>query len=1024
MADVDVVSVRIRPNSRTFRAELRSEMRAIDEDFKVTIKATIDKAGLTKARTQIENVTASAPVAKIKVEASPAQFRAEMDELVARTNVKVVSIDVDAKKAEDEIKRLTKNRFVLIDADAKIAKAQAQLDLLTAKDRKIRVDADANFLALNAALEEATRPRTIPVDIDTRDMAKAREFLKDIESSFTKFNVSSIPLVGSTKAVTSGVLSLGAALAKLTIGIAIIGALGTGAVQLAVGLAAASHAAGLLPGVLAGAGLAMVTIKLGADGIKKSIESLTPTLNNLKSAVSGAFVQVLKPAISQAKTLIPQLTGGFRELAASIGVAGLSLTTAFKSSNGIGTTNDLLKTTSAIARDLSSAFGPVAVGMLNIAKIGLEMFRPFTEGIGEAAARFSEFTRSAEGAQKIRDFIQKGIDAFRSLGEIASNIGQTISGVFRAIKTSSGGAFGGIKDITGAMRDFVNSADGQATLVSLFTSLRGVITAVLPIIKTLADIIGNTLAPVIADIATAIGPALNRMFQGLGEALKAASPGIVAIAEGFADLIDGLRPALPMLGEVAGALGTVLGDAIRNLAPPFLQLIQDLAPSLPGVADAVGRLALAGLKLLDAFTPLIDPLASVAKTLADTMLPVIDSLKDIIGPLARDLGTALVESLKKLAPVLPPLMDAFAKIVISLSEGLLPILPGLLSQIPILAAVFILLTPAVLALSIPFIITTSAAIAFMQVITGDLKGALGTMKSAFQTTGSITKTMVETDWAKMASDVLTNTSSMTGSAQSFADGVPGILATGGDNAAAALAGSSDSWTDITQRGIDNSLGPLKTGVQKFGPTMGEGMLDANQRMSDGWREMTQKAQGGVGDVTSTTGKLPPAMTNQFNGVPNSFSGIGGSMIKGLIGGINSLAGSAIATASGLASRLVGIMGAVLKINSPSKVVRDKIGVAIPQGLAVGIEKDAHLAIGAASSLANDVVSASSAAVDGVMPNFSSTLTVQQGQSAPIEIAANAAFDRVTAALEGWSVVLDPRGVATLSRAGAALNGKR
>lgn len=950
MADVDVVSVRVRPNLRTFRAELRSEMRAIDADFEINVKAEIDQASLRAARAEIARVGSNAPAADIRVNAESAQFRAQM--------------------------------------------------------------------------EEITRPRTVEVDVDTKKLDRAKQAFKEIQQGLDHVKTSASSLIGVTGSVIGGVTSLAAAFAKLTVGIAVVGALGSSLVSLTSVLLASTQAAGLLPGILASAALAMGTVKLGADGIKKAFAGLEPTITKLKAGISAVFEKGLSPAIANAKAVIPQLSDGFKGLAASLSGVAVKFTEAFKSQGGVATTNALLKETSGIIGNLAGAFGPVAIGMLNIAKIGLEMFKPFTEGIAAATQRFADFTRSAQGVQQIRDFIQRGIDAFRTLRDVADNVGETIIGVFRAAKKASGDALGGITQITGAMRDFVNSTQGQATLVSLFTSLRGVISAVLPIVKTLADIIGNTLAPVIADIATAIGPALNRVFQGIGEALKAASPGIVALATGFADLIDGLRPALPMIGEVANQLGSVLGEALRNLAPPFLSLIQDLAPHLPAVATAVGQLAVAGLRLLDALTPLIGPVAAIASEMAKNLLPVIAALAPIIPPLAQALGGALLQAMQTLAPVIPPLVAAFGQIVTALVQGLMPALPAVINLIPALAQAFILLAPVILALAIPFIATTGAAVALGQALAGDFKGALETTKQTIKTTGEVAKTLVDTDWAAMAASVTARAGEIKAGVSDMGGSIINSMQEGIGGATGVLQNGAGGWAGFIASATSNAGAALETGVSPWDDFIASAMDTANTTVSSGMSDIVGTASKGIANTGTELDRIESAVGGAFAGTQSQLNGVGSSMMQGLTAGINAAGRSAIAAASAIAASVVGIMSSVLRINSPSKVIRDKIGVAIPQGLAAGIEKDSGVALGAAAKMANDVVGASAAAVDGVSPNFASTLTVQAQGSSTVEIAANAAFDRVTEALEGWSVVLDPRGVATLSRAGAALNGKR
>ena len=70
--------------------------------------------------------------------------------------------------------------------------------------------------------------------------------------------------------------------------------------------------------------------------------------------------------------------------------------------------------------------------------------------------------------------------------------------------------------------------------------------------------------------------------------------------------------------------------------------------------------------------------------------------------------------------------------------------------------------------------------------------------------------------------------------------------------------------------------------------------------------------------------------------------IGVNASYGLAAGINAGAGAAIYAAQSLAARVAATMRNALKIHSPSRVMRDEIGRFIPQGLALGIEKESFV----------------------------------------------------------------------------------
>lgn len=128
----------------------------------------------------------------------------------------------------------------------------------------------------------------------------------------------------------------------------------------------------------------------------------------------------------------------------------------------------------------------------------------------------------------------------------------------------------------------------------------------------------------------------------------------------------------------------------------------------------------------------------------------------------------------------------------------------------------------------------------------------------------------------------------------------------------------------------------------------------------------------------------------FNRVKNSVTqplksinlfNIGANIINGLVNGIQSVASKVKATISGIADGIKSTIKGAMNINSPSRWMRDEVGVFIPQGLAVGIDRDAHYAYTSAEKLAQGVKDATTK----TMGDFSLFDLNNQKASADIEL---------------------------------------
>lgn len=100
----------------------------------------------------------------------------------------------------------------------------------------------------------------------------------------------------------------------LVVGPLVLGAIG-GIISMVTQL---SGVLGLIPGAAAGAAAAFLTIKLGADGIKKAFDPLSPQLDSLKTKISNAFQKGLAPAVSNLSGLTSKLAPGFEFVAGAI----------------------------------------------------------------------------------------------------------------------------------------------------------------------------------------------------------------------------------------------------------------------------------------------------------------------------------------------------------------------------------------------------------------------------------------------------------------------------------------------------------------------------------------------------------------------------------------------------------------------------------------------------------------------------------------------------------------------------------
>jgi phage-related minor tail protein len=113
---------------------------------------------------------------------------------------------------------------------------------------------------------------------------------------------------------------------------------------------------------------------------------------------------------------------------------------------------------------------------------------------------------------------------------------------------------------------------------------------------------------------------------------------------------------------------------------------------------------------------------------------------------------------------------------------------------------------------------------------------------------------------------------------------------------------------------------------------------------------------GVNKVVSKIGEFVKKIPGFFQELPGKIVSIGSNIMSGLLSGIQSGWNSLKRGISGICDSVVGWFQTKLKINSPSKVIADKIGKGISEGLGYGVEKNEDEAIKPMNKVMNRMIS--------------------------------------------------------------------
>ena len=211
-------------------------------------------------------------------------------------------------------------------------------------------------------------------------------------------------------------------------------------------------------------------------------------------------------------------------------------------------------------------------------------------------------------------------------------------------------------------------------------------------------------------------------------------------------------------------------------------------------------------------------------------------------------------------------------------------------------------------------------------------------------------------------------------------------------------GAMNTLNGEGQTAGSNFGGGISTGINSSqgsvtGASLGMTLAAAGQMISMSFKGMTAGQQFGsgiAGGVSSQGGAVGGAssylrsvahanMSGGFNGGYNAGMSIG----EGLSAGIYAMAGSVASAAASIADAAVGAARSVLRINSPSKVFRDQIGRAIPEGMAVGISKFGYYVNDSMSNLAYKTIDAGRKLTSGLDFNLPKSAEIASGLNASL-----------------------------------------
>jgi hypothetical protein len=238
------------------------------------------------------------------------------------------------------------------------------------------------------------------------------------------------------------------------------------------------------------------------------------------------------------------------------------------------------------------------------------------QAISDIGVRFGSWATGISESGQLTAFLEQANVVLGDLLGIVGNVGSTLVTVFGAGAGVGGTLLAILRDATGQLAAFVQTAGAQAGLQQFF----GLVTETGAALSDLGGVIG----PIFAGLFSVIGvliPQVNLLRDALlpvatvlGEALGTALTGLAPVISLVAQLIVGLVQALaPLVTTIVGALGPAIAEIgalfTANLGPAVSGLFTLLQPLLGLLLEIFGA------QVVNAINLIVDVLGGVFEVL-------------------------------------------------------------------------------------------------------------------------------------------------------------------------------------------------------------------------------------------------------------------------------------------------------------------------------------------------------------------------------------------------------------------------
>lgn len=539
------------------------------------------------------------------------------------------------------------------------------------------------------------------------------------------------------------------------------------------------------------------------------------------------------------------------------------------------------------------------------------------------------------------------------------------------------------------------------------------------------DTLQRTMSGVKNTIGAELLPGLTEITLGLSGLLAGTEGSEERIQAGAETLVTALDSVLPkILGVFSQLIGTIITIA-PNIIGSLVQGITDNLPMLvatlaDGLIGLVGVLATQGPMLIAAgVTAIINLVQGVASALPELIPTIVEGVIGMVQalitavPLLISAGLELISGLiEGVVAAIPVLIDALPALVESIVSYLTDSLPVLLDMGVELFMSLIEALPTVIDLLL------GALPSLIESLIGALLGAIPLLINAgIQLFLALIGALPQ---------IIT----------SIVSALPGIITAIIDAVLSALPLLMQAGIDLFLALIEalpTIIVTLVTAIPQIITALIEGIIGAiPQIIMAGIQLLVALVENMPAIIGGIIGAIPAILTaliDAFAKMGPKMANAGLDLIKGLWKGISDAAGWLMGKISGFVDDVMGGIQDFFGIKSPSRRMALEVGVQLPAGLGVGVDKNVDAALGPIEDMNKQIMDealklqTSVAFDDSLMRHTMIPLRGTPAQQAPMSVEATLdpslfaeAFSSLTQEQQQAPVTLSKESISTLASA--------